>query len=236
MNKQEIITATRELVNELSTDVGAGLDDAGNLLGFIQDATEQVVMDLIGTYPNELLYHEDISLTANKKTYEIATEFWQVLKIGKTVTGENETEIDIIDPLSQQYVETHDETSEKPYGANVINGILYVYPTPSANITNYIRIWGIQAETVTMSDNGPMFLPRPAHRLIVFWAAYLVATMFSAPRSAQAFMLLYQNRLEKIKQMQKGKFQQAPRFVKESIVERTTRDTREAAFNDLDWP
>jgi hypothetical protein len=235
MTKAEILQATRYLVNELSTDVGAGLDDAGNLLGFIDDGVEQVVMDLIGIYPNELLEHEDISMKANVKLYEVATEFWQVLKICKTVAGETETEMDIIDPLSQQYAETHDETNDKPFAANIINGILYVFPTPASDITNYIRVWGVQAETITMSENGPMFIPRPAHRLICFWAAYLVATMFGATRSAQAFMLLYQNRLEKIRLMQKGKFQQAPRFVRESVVERTIRDTREPAFYDTEW-
>lgn len=236
MTKSEIILATRQLCNELDTDVGAGLDNEGNLEGFVEDAVEQVVMDLVGTYPSELLTHEDISIKADTKMYELATEFWQVLKICKTVSGESETELEVIDPLSIQYAETNGETNSGPYAANIINGILYVYPTPASDVTNYIRVWGVQAETVAMCDNGPMVLPRPAHRLIVFWAAYLVATMFGAVKSAQSFMSLYQNRLEKIKSMQKGKFQQSPRFVRESSVERTTRDERERAFYDIDWP
>ena len=235
MTKSAIITAVRSLVNELSGDVGSLLSDAGNLIGFIEDAVEQVVLDLVGTYPNELLTYEDVSMLANTKTYVLTKEFWQILKIAKTVAGENETEMDLIDPLSHQYAETHDETNAKPYGANIINGVLYVYPTPSTAITDYIRVWGIRPEAVSMPDpTGPAYLPRVTHRLIVFWAASLVATMIGV--NPDKFILLYSNRLEKIKAMQKGKFQQAPRFVRESVVERTTRDDRERVFYDLDWP
>jgi hypothetical protein len=236
MTRAEIITAVRALVNEVSTDAGAGLDDAGNLLGFIDDAVEQVVLDLVDTYPNELLTYEDVSMVANTKTYTLTKEFWQVLKFSKTVAGENETEMDVIDPLSQQYMETHDEMSARPYGVFLIGNTLYVYPTPSAAITNYIRVWGIQAEAATLPVAGPSYLPRVAHRLIVYWAASLVAEMFGAKNTAGRFLVLYSNRLEKIKTMQKGKFQQAPRFVRESVVERTTRDNREKILVDLDWP
>jgi hypothetical protein len=238
MNKAQIITAVRSLVNEASTTAGALLSDTGNLLGFIEDAVEQVVLDLVDTYPNELLTYKDVSMLAGVKTYDLsaapAVEFWQILKIAKTVAGENETEMDIIDPLSHQYAETHDETNAKPYGANIINGTLYVYPTPSTAIADYIRVWGIRPEATTLPNDGPAYLPRVTHRLIVFWAAGLVATMIGV--KPDKFILLYSNRLEKIKAMQKGKFQQAPRFVRESVVERTTRDTRERTMVDLDWP
>jgi hypothetical protein len=237
MTRAEIITAVRALVNEVSTDAGAGLDDAGNLAGFIEDAVEQVVLDLVDTYPNELLTYEDVSMVANTKSYTLTKEFWQVLKFAKTVAGENETEMDVIDPLSQQYMETHDETSARPYGVFLIGPTLYVYPTPSVAITDYIRVWGIRPEAATMPDpTGPAYLPRVTHRLIVFWAASLVAEMFGAKNTAGRFLVLYSNRLEKIKTMQRGKFQQAPRFVRESVVERTTRDNREKILVDLDWP
>ena len=236
MTKAELITAVRSLVNELSTDAGAGLDDAGNLLGFIDDAIEQVVLDLVDTYPNELLTYEDVSMLANTKSYTLTKEFWQVLKFAKTVAGENETEMDVIDPLSQQYMETHDETNARPYGVFLIGSTLYVYPTPSVAITDYIRVWGIRPEATTLPNGGPAYLPRVTHRLIVYWAASLVAEMFGAKNTAGRFIALYSNRLEKIKAMQKGKFQQAPRFVRESVVERTTRDTREKVFYDIDWP
>ena len=234
MTRVEIIQAIRDLVNESSDDPGALLDDAGNILGFIDDAVEQVVMDLVDTYPNELLTYEDVSIVAGAKTCTLTKEFWQILKIAKTVAGENETEMDIVDPLSQQYVETHDETSDKPYGAYVIGQTLYVFPTPLSSIANYIRVWGIRPEATTMPTAGPTYLPRATHRLIVFWAAGLIASMIGVKPTP--FLSMYSNRLEKIKMMQKGKFQQAPRFVRESVVERTVRDSREKVFYDLDWP
>ena len=237
MTKAQILQAVRDIVNEQSGDAGALLDNAGNLAGFLDDAVEQVVLDLVDTYPNELLTYEDVSMLANVKTYVLTKEFWQILKIAKTVAGENETEMDVIDPLSQQYMETHDETSPRPYGVFLIGNTLYVYPTPSAAITDYIRVWGIRPEAVAMPDpTGPAYLPRVTHRLIVFWAASLVAEMFGAKNTAGRFLALYSNRLEKIKTMQKGKFQQAPRFDRESVVERATRDVRERVFVDEDWP
>jgi len=235
MTKAQILQAIRDLVNEQSVDAGTLLSDTGNLLGFVEDAVEQVVLDLVDVYPNELLTYEDVSMVANTKTYTLTKEFWQILKIEKTVAGENPTEIDIIDPLSNQYVEVHDETNDRPYGCWIIGPTLYMYPTPAKAITDYVRVWGIRPEAVSMPDpTGPAYLPRVTHRLIVFWAASLVASMIGA--IPDRYQMLYQNRLAQVKSMQKGKFQQAPRMVRESVVERTTRDTREKVFVDLDWP
>jgi len=234
MTLAEIIQSVRYLVNELSTDVGALLDDTGNLLDFVHDAVEQVVMDLVDIYPNELLAYEDVSMVANTASYTLTTEFWQILKIEKTVAGENETEMDVVDQLAIQYAKTHDETSDRPYGAFITGQTLWIYPTPSAAITNYVRVWGIRAEATTMAVAGPAYLPRPTHRLIVFWAASMIASMIGA--APDRYQLLYQNRLAQLRRMYKDKFQQAPRFVRESVVERTTRDVREKVFVDLDWP
>lgn len=234
MTKAQIIQAIRYHANELSTDVGALLSNTGNMLEFLEDAVEQVVIDLLGIYPNELLTYEDVSLVAADYDYTLTTEFWQILKIEKTVAGENETEMDIMDQLSAQYYKVHDETSEKPFAANIIGGVLYVWPIPSAAITNYIRVWGIRPEATTMPDAGPAYLPRVTHRLIVYWAVTLIAKMVGV--KADRWLELYQYRLQRVRDMQKDKFQQAPRFVRESSVERTTRDTREKAFYDVDWP
>ena len=234
MTKAEIIAAVRSLVNEKSTDAGALLEDTGNLLGFVEDACEQVVLDLLDAFPNELLAYEDVSMEAGIQEYELETKFYRILKIEKTVSGENPTEIDQIDPLSRQYVETHGETTPRPIAANIINGILMVFPTPLSAITNYIRVWGIQAEVTPMDDDGPAYLPTETHRLIVFWAAGLVAVMLGV--NPAPYHALYQNRLLMILKNQRAKFQQAPRFVRESVVERTTRDEREKAFFDKDWP
>jgi len=234
MTKAQILQGIRDLINEQSGDAGALLSDTGNLLGFMDDAVEQVVLDLLDAYPNELLAYEDVSMVANTKTYVLTKTWWKIIKVEKTVAGENPTEIDVIDPLSHQYVELHDETNPLPYACNIINGTLWMFPTPSAAITNYIRIWGIQPEIVIMANGGPATLPRETHRLIVYWAASLVAVLLGV--NPDPFQLLYTNRLNKILKMQTGKFSQAPRFVRESVVERTTRDSRERAFYDTYWP
>jgi hypothetical protein len=234
MTKAQILQGIRDLVNEQSTDAGTLLSDTGNLLGFLDDAVEQVVLDLLDAFPNELLTYEDVNMVAGTKTYALTKTFWRILKIEKTVTGENPTEMDHIDPLSRQYVETHGETIDKPFAADIINGVLWVMPTPAAAIANYIRVWGIQPETTVMANGGPAYLPRETHRLIVYWAANLVAVMIGA--KPQPFLALYQNRLQMIQKNQRAKFQQAPRFVRESVIERTTRDEREKAFYDPDWP
>jgi hypothetical protein len=234
MTKAQILQAVRYHANELSTDVGALLSNTGNLLEFVDDAIEQVVMDLLGIYPNELLTYEDVSMVAGTYDYTLTTEFWQILKIEKTVATENPTEMDIADQLSMQYFTTHDETSARPYAANIIAGHLYVWPIPSAALTNYIRVWGIRPEATTLPDLGPAYLPRATHRLIVLWAVSLVAIMIGV--KPDRWRELYAYRLGRIRDMQKDKFQQAPRYVRESSVERTTRDTREKVFTDLDWP
>ena len=234
MTKAQILQGIRDLVNEQSTDAGTLLSDTGNLLGFMDDAVEQVTLDLLDAYPNELLSYEDVSMVANTKIYTLTKTWWKIIKVEKTMAGENPMEIDIIDPLSLQYAETHDETNPLPMACNIINGVLWMYPTPSTSITNYVRIWGIQPEIVIMANGGPAVLPRETHRLIVYWAASLVAILLGA--NPQPFQLLYTNRLNQILKMQRGKFSQAPRFVRESVVERTVRDTRERAFYDTDWP
>jgi len=233
MTKAQILAAVRYHCNELSTDPGALLSDTGNLLEFIGDAIEQVVLDLLGVYPSELVTYEDVSMVADDFDYTLTTEFFQILKIEKTVAGENPTEIDIVDQLSEQYFSTHDEKGPRPLGAKIIGSTLYVTPIPSVDITDYLRVWGIRPEAVTLADGGPAYLPRNTHRLIVLWATSLVAVMLGV--KPDRWRELYQYRLQKIKDAQKDKYQQAPRFVRESVVERTTRDQREKVFYDPDW-
>jgi len=234
MTKAQILQAVRYHANELSTDAGAGLDDAGNLLEFVEDAVEQVVMDLAQIFPNELLTYEDVNLVAADYDYTLTTEFWLISKVEKTVAGEAPTEIDIVDELSEQYFANHDETSSRPYACNIINGVIYVKPIPAESIASYLRVWGIRPEATAMPTNGPAYLPRMTHRLIVYWATSLVAVMFGV--KPDRWREMYQNRLQRIRDIWKDKFQQAPRFVRESVVERTTRDTREKAFYDEFWP
>lgn len=233
MTKAQILQSVRDLVNEQSADVGALLDDAANLLGFVDDAIEQVVMDLIPFMPMEFLASEFISLVAGTTNYTITGEYWRIYKVEKYVSGENPTEIDLIDPLNIQYATRVLETNDQPHSAYIIGSKIYPIPIPAKTIANYYRIWGISAEAVTLATNGPTMIPRPAHRLIAYWAASLVATILGG--KPEKFQKLYQYRLEQVKKLYAGKFQQSPRFVRESVTERTTRDERERVFYDPDW-
>lgn len=234
MTKAQILQSVRDLVNEQSADAGALLDDAANLLGFVDDAIEQVVMDLMDIMPQEFLGSEFISMVAADVDYDLVGEYWRIYKVEKYVSGENPTEIDIIDPLNLEYATQIAETADYPHSCYFIGKTLYPVPIPSKAITNYIRVWGIKPEATTLVSGGPAMIPRPAHRLIVYWAAFLIATMIGA--KAEKFTQLYAYRLGKVRQIYGGKFQQSPRFVRESQAERTTLDQRERAFYDKDWP
>lgn len=234
MTKTQILQAVRDLVNEQSADVGALLDDAANLLGFVDDAIEQVVMDLIPIIPMEFLVPEFISLVAGTTNYTFTGEYWRIYKVEKYVSGENPTEIDLIDPLNLQYATQVGETDDEPHSAYIIGNKIYPIPIPAKSITNYYRIWGISAESTTLANGGPAMIPRPAHRLIAYWAASLIATILGG--KPEKFQKLYQYRLTQVQKLYSGKFQQSPRFVRESVVERTTLDQREKVFYDKDWP
>jgi hypothetical protein len=234
MTKAQILQAVRDIVNEQSTDAGALLDDAANLLGFVDDAIEQVVMDLIPVMPMEFLASEFVSLVAADVDYDLTGEYWRIYKVEKYVAGQNPTEIDILDPLNLQYATQIGESVDEPHSCYIIGKTLYPVPIPAASKTNYFRVWGIRPEATTLPDLGPTYIPRPAHRLIVYWAAGIIATILGG--KPESFQKLYQYRLGKVRELYAGKFQQSPKFVRESVAERTTRDEREKVFYDPDWP
>lgn len=84
MTKAEILSAVRYLVNEKSTTAGAHLDDAGNLLEFVQSAVEDVVMDLMKFMPGQLAVAENISLIANQANYTLTTSFGKSTRSRRT--------------------------------------------------------------------------------------------------------------------------------------------------------
>jgi hypothetical protein len=49
-------------------------------------------------------------------------------------------------------------------------------------------------------------------------------------------MTLYMQRLKAVKRLWWGRYQSKTRFIRESAVERSVWDTREAAFYDREWP
>jgi hypothetical protein len=234
MTKAEIILEARNLLNELSADAGALFSDTGNLASLLEDSTEHVVLDLASFYPSELLDYEDVNIVAATATYTLTKTFWQVLKFEKRVSGEEPGELEVVDPLSRQYTMRVGDTSARPWGVWLKGTALELFPTPTESITGYVRVWGIVPEATTMAAGGPTKLPRETHRLIVYRMAELGAIILGA--DATPFAALYAQRLGRVRSMQKDKFQSSPRFVRESVVERTTRDTRDPALYDVDWP
>lgn len=234
MTQAELITATRNLVNEVSTDAGALLSDAGNLLDFLNDALEQVTLDLLPVMPDQFLTSELLSLTANVAYVTPSNTYLWITKVEKYVTNDTPKEIEIIDQLQLQYYTKIGETSDEPRACYFLGNVPYFVPTPASNKTNYARLWGVRMETTGIPSGGPTYLPAVAHRLIAYKAAIMVATMLEA--DFRGLASLYAQRLESIKRIWWRRYQQKPRFVRESAVERTIWDTREKAFYDLDWP
>ena len=72
MTRAEIISLTRDLVREPSTNTNALLSNTGNLLRLINDAAEQVVLDLIPHMPEQFLKTKTVSLVADQAAYSLA--------------------------------------------------------------------------------------------------------------------------------------------------------------------
>ena len=234
MTQAELITATRNIVNEVSTDAGALLNDAGNLLDFLNDALEQVTLDLLPVMPDQFLTSELLSLTANVAYVTPTNTYLWITKVEKYTTDDTPKEIEIIDQLRLQYYTKIGETSSEPRAVYFLGNVPYFVPTPSTSVTSYARLWGVRMETAGVPVAGPTYLPAIAHRLIAYKAAIMIATMLEA--DYRGIAALYAQRLESIKRIWWRRYQSKPRFVRESAVERTIWDTREKAFYDLDWP
>lgn len=236
MTRAEILTAIRNLINEQSTDAGALLDDAGNLLDFAYDAAEQVVLDLL---PQPFMTHmfltsENVSLVAATDSYTLANEFLQIYKVEKYVTDKKPKEIPIIDPLKLQFYIKTGETGADPTAVYFKGSTMYVVPTPSEAKTDYLKVWEVVPEAAAIPVTGPAYIPRIAHRLIVYWAAYLAATAIDVEPTR--YLIIYQKRLAQVIKTWRDRYQQEPKFVRESVSERIVYDDREPYFYDTDWP
>jgi hypothetical protein len=232
MTKAEIVTAVRNLVNEISTDAGALLSDTGNLAEYINDAMEQVTLDLIPIMPFEFMDTENVSLSVLGYA-TLSKTFLQIIKVEKNVTNQTPQEIPIIDPLEIQFHMNTGETAAEPTACYFIGQNIYFVPTPSGAVTDYAKVYLAKAESSTMAPGGPAMIPVIAHRLIVYQAA-AIATM-TIEGDPSKFLLLYRQRLEALKSSWKNRQQQTPKFVRDSVRDRETMDSRDKAFYDVGW-
>jgi hypothetical protein len=237
MTAAEILASIRNLVNEQSGDAGALLSDTGNLLDFAYDAAEQVVNDLLPHMPHLFLTSENVTLVASQANYTLANEFSQIYKVERYQSGKSPKEIPIIDPLKLQFYTNIGETEDKPSAVYFQGKTLYVVKTPSVASGSsgiYLRIWEVVPEPAAIPVAGPTYIPRMAHRLIVYWGAYMAATSIGVDPTR--YLVLYQKRLAQTLKLNRDRYQQEPRFVREAVTDRMIYDDREPYFYDTDWP
>jgi len=218
MTLAQILSAIRGLINESANDAGALLSDTGNMLTFVEDAQEQSVLDLMPIMPTAFLGSENVTLVAGTASYALTGPLWQVWKVERTVTGEPPTELEIIDPIDLAYHMNTGETEADPHAVYFMGDTVSFVKTPSTSKTNYAKVWIIKPEAVTMASGGPAMMPPVTHKLIVYQACSLIATMLE--RDPSPYMALYARRLQMVDKIWRGRFQSQPRFVRASAHER----------------
>jgi len=233
MTKAEIITATRALVNEVSTDTGALLSDTGNLLEFINDAADQVVLDLVTFMPTEFMASENITLIAGTQSYALTNTPLQIWKVEKTISGESPVELEILDPIDLQYHTDVDETEDEPHAVYFIGKTVYFVKKPSAAKTNYAKVWEILGEPSTMATAGPTYIPAIAHRLIVYQAASIISTILG--KDPTTYMTLYARKMSMVQRVWAGRFQSQTKFVRSSSRERQGYSLDKSEDRDTGW-
>ena len=233
MTRSDIIQAIRNLVVEQESDAGGLLDDSGNMLEFVSDAQEQVMMDLIPFMPGQFLFVEDRTLVANTPSYTITSDYWQVYKVERNETGKAPKELEVVDPLEFQFHTNVGDTEERPDACYFIGDTFYPLQIPSAAQASWVRLYLVRPELETMEEDGPSYIPRPAHRMIVYLGAAMVAMLLRSDPTP--FMAFYAKRYKAVKSVWAGRFQQKPRFVRPSVRDRLSFDDREKAFTDPYW-
>jgi hypothetical protein len=90
----------------------------------------------------------------------------------------------------------------------------------------------IKPEAVTMVAGGPAMIPAVAHRLIVYQACVIIATMLE--RDTTPYLTMYARRLQMVQRVWAGRFQSQTRFVRPAANERQGI-IRSSEDNDLEW-
>ena len=181
------------------------------------DATDTVTAESVG---------EEITITE-------LNPFYQIFKIERNVSGQSPREIDIIDPLEHQFVTTVGQTEAAPTSCWFEGDTLYFKKTPSTTVADYAKVYLIPGEAVTIPTNGPKIIPQPFHSCIAYWAALIIANMLG--QTPAPFNYLYNKKMKSGMQVWDLRYQQKPRFVRESVVDRVYTSDLERAFTDKDW-
>lgn len=233
MTLAELRTATRNLVNVFSTDTGATLTDTV-LDDLINDAAEQVALDLAPYFQDLFAVEEFVDVEADTPDYTLTnTGFLQVLRVEKYVDGEKQKDITITDEQNKWKYATVGETSADVKAVYFVGEAMYVLPTPAEDKTGYIRVVLVMPEAAAVGSGGPTMIPRIAHRLIAYRAAILTGTMYDA--NVRPYETLYAQRLEQVRRVLHGRYQQQPRYVRDATKERSVPGWRDPVLYDKDW-
>ncbi len=226
MTEAQIRTAIQTLVRDTYGLAGTWLGANATILDdFIDDALEEVVLDLMIFMRGKFAGEETIDLEADEPDYTLTNEWWQIYKMERNVSDERPREIDIVKPQDKARYMYVGQTQEHPDACIILDKTITFLPIPSTDKTEYVNCIFIRPEAVTLAAGGPTYMPRPAHRMICYSAAAKIA--MSKGADASPFMDFYNKRLKQVKKIFAGQDQQKPKFVGPSMEEKVFVDTRE---------
>lgn len=227
MNLAALRTALRNITKEWDDDAGTLLPSDNTVLDFfINWAAENVVLDLVEYMPEDFLIYEDITLAADDYDYDLTAEWLQIWAMQRKIADQTYQLIPYT-PVTDR--DDYDgETAEDPEGWFLKGTTIIFWPTPSA--TKTVRCWIIVPEAAEVDTDGPVYIPRMAHKLIVLDAAILIGYMND--REVGNIVALYKIQHERAKDSLTNRVQQQPQFVRPSVLSLTSRDRRDKAFYD----
>ena len=230
MNEASIRTAVQNLVRDTYGLAGTWLGaDATILDDFIDDALEEVVLDLMTFMRGKFAGEETIDLEADEPDYTLTAEWWQIYKMERNVTDKRPKEIDIVKPTDKASYMYVGQTQEHPDACIILGETITFLPTPSTDKDDYVNCIFVRPEAVSLDAGGPDYMPRPAHRMIVYNAAAKIGA--SKGEDPATLMMFYEQRMRKVKRIFTAQDQQSPKFVGASREGKVFVDTRE----NRDW-
>ena len=195
---------------------------------FLEWAMEDVVLDLVEFMQEDFLTSEDISLAANDYDYDLTAEWISIWAMQKNVTDESPRIIPYTPLLDRRdYV---GEKAEDPRGWFLKGTTIIFWPTPSTAKTDYARCWIVATEAASMVADGPVYIPRMAHKLIPLGAAILIGYMND--REVGNIVALYKIQKDRVIDSLTNRVQQQPQFLRPSVYSRISGDRRDPAFFD----